>query len=162
MAVDLGGPINKVAYTFAVAAISNGNYYPMAAAMVGGVVPPLGVALATTLFKKKFTKRSADSGENILSVRCKFYHRKLYASRINRSSPHDPSRNHWLCSCGRTCNVISDFPSSTTWRNLRNTSGRRSDQSEIIIFSSNCNWNVGIRTDHWIYKKTIKRAGGIR
>ena len=45
MAVDLGGPINKVAYTFAVAAISNGNYYPMAAAMVGGVVPPLGVAL---------------------------------------------------------------------------------------------------------------------
>ena len=56
MAVDLGGPINKVAYTFAVAAISNGNYYPMAAAMVGGVVPPLGVALATTLFKSKFTK----------------------------------------------------------------------------------------------------------
>ena len=41
MAVDLGGPINKVAYTFAVAAISNGNYYPMAAAMVGGVVPHL-------------------------------------------------------------------------------------------------------------------------
>lgn len=63
MAVDLGGPINKVAYTFAVAAISNGNYYPMAAAMVGGVVPPLGVALATTLFKKKFTKDQQIQGK---------------------------------------------------------------------------------------------------
>lgn len=63
MAVDLGGPINKVAYTFAVAAISNGNYYPMAAAMVGGVVPPLGVALATTLFKKKFTKDQRVQGK---------------------------------------------------------------------------------------------------
>ena len=63
MAVDLGGPINKVAYTFAVAAISNGNYYPMAAAMVGGVVPPLGVALATTLFKRKFTKDQQIQGK---------------------------------------------------------------------------------------------------
>ena len=63
MAVDLGGPINKVAYTFAVAAISNGNYYPMAAAMVGGVVPPLGVALATTLFKSKFTKDQQIQGK---------------------------------------------------------------------------------------------------
>ncbi|MFR2775633.1 MAG: PTS fructose transporter subunit IIC [Anaerostipes sp.] len=63
MAVDLGGPINKVAYTFAVAAISNGNYYPMAAAMAGGVVPPLGVALATSLFKKKFTKDQQIQGK---------------------------------------------------------------------------------------------------
>ena len=47
----------------AVAAISNGNYYPMAAAMVGGVVPPLGVALATTLCKKKFTKDQQIQGK---------------------------------------------------------------------------------------------------
>lgn len=56
MAVDLGGPINKVAYTFAVAAIDAGNFYPMAAVMAGGIVPPLGIALATTLFHKKFTE----------------------------------------------------------------------------------------------------------
>lgn len=162
MAVDLGGPINKVAYTFAVAAISNGNYYPMAAAMVGGVVPPLGVALATTLFKKKFTKDQQIQGKTYYLLGASFITESCMPVCVNRSSSHDPGRNHWFCSCRRTCNVIPDFPSSTTWRNLRNTSGRRSDQSEIIIFSSNYNWNVGIRTDHWIYKKTIKRAGGIR
>ena len=64
MAVDLGGPINKVAYTFAVAAISEGNFYPMAAVMAGGVVPPLAVALSTTLFKKKFTQEQKDQGKS--------------------------------------------------------------------------------------------------
>lgn len=63
MAIDLGGPINKVAYTFALAAISNGNYYPMAAVMAGGLVPPLGVALATTLFKNKFTQEEQTQGK---------------------------------------------------------------------------------------------------
>lgn len=63
MAVDLGGPINKVAYIFAVSQISNGNYYLMAAVMAGGVVPPLGVALATTLFKQKFTIEEQTQGK---------------------------------------------------------------------------------------------------
>ena len=159
--MDLGGPINKVAYTFAVAAISNGNYYPMAAAMVGGVVPPLGVALATTLFKKKFTKDQQIQGKTYYLLGASFITESCMPVALT-----DPVRMIPAgiigCSCRRTCHVIPDFPSSTTWRNLRNTSGRRSDQSEIIIFSSNCNWNVGIRTDHWIYKKTIKSTGGIR
>lgn len=63
MAVDLGGPINKVAYIFAVSQISNGNYHLMAAVMAGGIVPPLGVALATTLFKQKFTLEEQTQGK---------------------------------------------------------------------------------------------------
>ncbi|WP_196220188.1 PTS fructose transporter subunit IIC [Terrilactibacillus tamarindi] len=55
MAVDLGGPVNKIAYTFGLAMIAQGNYYPMAAIMAAGLVPPLAVALSTTLFKSKFT-----------------------------------------------------------------------------------------------------------
>ncbi|SDH72493.1 PTS fructose transporter subunit IIABC [Alteribacillus bidgolensis] len=62
MAVDMGGPINKAAFTFGIAMIDAGNYAPHAAIMAGGMVPPLGIALATTLFKKKFTKEERDAG----------------------------------------------------------------------------------------------------
>lgn len=55
MAIDFGGPINKAAFTFGLAAIEAGSFGPQAAVMAGGMVPPLGLALATTLFKHKFT-----------------------------------------------------------------------------------------------------------
>lgn len=63
MAVDMGGPINKAAYTFGLAMISAGNYYPHAAIMAGGMVPPLGIAIATTIFKNKFTKQERAAGK---------------------------------------------------------------------------------------------------
>ncbi|ARP42847.1 Fructose permease IIC component [Geobacillus thermodenitrificans] len=63
MAVDMGGPINKAAFTFGIAMIDAGNYAPHAAIMAGGMVPPLGVALATTFFKKKFTKAEREAGK---------------------------------------------------------------------------------------------------
>lgn len=63
MAVDMGGPINKAAYTFGIAMISAGNYYPHAAIMAGGMVPPLGIAIATTLFKNKFSRQERDAGK---------------------------------------------------------------------------------------------------
>ncbi len=50
----MGGPINKAAFTFGIAMIAAGNYAPHAAVMAGGMVPPLGIALATTFFKNKF------------------------------------------------------------------------------------------------------------
>lgn len=56
MAIDMGGPINKAAYVFGTMAIANGQYDIMAAVMIGGMVPPIGIALATTFFKNKFTK----------------------------------------------------------------------------------------------------------
>ncbi|MGM9924845.1 MAG: fructose-specific PTS transporter subunit EIIC [Bacillus sp. (in: firmicutes)] len=63
MAVDMGGPINKAAFTFGIAMIDAGNYAPQAAVMIGGMVPPLGLALATTFFKNKFTKAEKDAGK---------------------------------------------------------------------------------------------------
>ncbi|MGL6098582.1 MAG: PTS fructose transporter subunit IIC, partial [Fusobacteriaceae bacterium] len=62
MAIDMGGPINKAAFTFGIAAIAAGNYYPHAAVMIGGMTPPLGIALATTFFKNKFTKDEREAG----------------------------------------------------------------------------------------------------
>ena len=63
MSVDMGGPVNKAAFTFGIAMISAGNYYPHAAVMAGGMVPPLGIAIATTVFKNKFTKEEKDAGK---------------------------------------------------------------------------------------------------
>lgn len=63
MAVDMGGPVNKAAYVFGVASVAEGNGHIMAAVMAGGMVPPLGIALATTFFKDKFTKNELDAGK---------------------------------------------------------------------------------------------------
>lgn len=62
MAADMGGPINKSAYLFATAMVTQGNYNMMAAVMIGGMVPPCAVALATLLFKNKFTDEERKSG----------------------------------------------------------------------------------------------------
>ncbi|MEG0736605.1 MAG: PTS sugar transporter, partial [Longicatena sp.] len=56
LAFDMGGPCNKVAYAFALAAMDTGNYMPMAANFVGSMAPPLGLAIAILIAKKKFTK----------------------------------------------------------------------------------------------------------
>lgn len=56
MAIDMGGPFNKAAYVFGTAAITSGNYDVMAAVMIGGMVPPLAIALSSVLFKNKFTE----------------------------------------------------------------------------------------------------------
>ena len=62
MAIDMGGPFNKAAYVFGTAAIASGNYDVMAAVMIGGMTPPCAIALATMLFKKKFTKEEREAG----------------------------------------------------------------------------------------------------
>lgn len=62
MAVDMGGPFNKAAYVFGTASIAAGNYNIMAAVMIGGMVPPCAIALATLLFKNKFTAEERKSG----------------------------------------------------------------------------------------------------
>ena len=62
MAIDMGGPFNKAAYVFGVASIAAGNYNIMAAVMIGGMVPPCAIALATILFKNKFTESERKSG----------------------------------------------------------------------------------------------------
>ena len=62
MAIDMGGPFNKAAYVFGTAAIAAGNYDIMAAVMIGVMTPPCAIALATILFKDKFTKEERESG----------------------------------------------------------------------------------------------------
>lgn len=62
MAIDMGGPFNKAAYVFGTASIAAGNYDIMAAVMIGGMTPPCAIALATLLFKNKFTKEQRETG----------------------------------------------------------------------------------------------------
>lgn len=62
MSVDMGGPVNKAAYVFGTASIAVGNYNIMAAVMIGGMVPPIAIALATIFFKNKFTAEERKAG----------------------------------------------------------------------------------------------------
>ena len=62
MAIDMGGPFNKAAYVFGTAAIASGNYDVMAAVMIGGMTPPCAIALASLLFKNRFTKEEREAG----------------------------------------------------------------------------------------------------
>ena len=62
MAIDMGGPFNKASYVFGTASIAAGNYDIMAAVMIGGMTPPCAIALATLLFKNKFTKEQRETG----------------------------------------------------------------------------------------------------
>lgn len=63
MAFDMGGPVNKAAYTFAVGLLASQVYGPMAAVMAAGMTPPLGLALAAMLFKNRFTQEERDAGK---------------------------------------------------------------------------------------------------
>jgi fructose PTS system EIIBC or EIIC component len=63
MAFDVGGPVNKAAYTFAVGLLASKVYGPMAAVMAAGMTPPLGLALAATLFKNRFTQEERDAAK---------------------------------------------------------------------------------------------------
>jgi PTS system fructose-specific IIC component len=61
MSIDFGGPLNKAAYVFGTASIATGNFNIMAAVMVGGMVPPLAIALSSLIFRNKFSKRDRGS-----------------------------------------------------------------------------------------------------
>jgi PTS system fructose-specific IIC component len=63
VAFDMGGPLNKTVCMFAIGLMSTGIYEPIAACMAAGMVPPLGIALATTLFKKKFSPQERETGK---------------------------------------------------------------------------------------------------
>lgn len=63
VAFDMGGPLNKTVCMFAIGLMSTGIYEPIAACMAAGMVPPLGIALATTLFKKKFSVQERETGK---------------------------------------------------------------------------------------------------
>ena len=62
MSIDMGGPFNKAAYVFGTAQLAENNFEVMASVMAGGMVPPIAIALCTTFFKKKFTRKECQSG----------------------------------------------------------------------------------------------------
>lgn len=62
MSIDMGGPFNKAAYVFGTASIASGNFDIMAAVVIGGMVPPISIALATTFFKNRFTEDERKNG----------------------------------------------------------------------------------------------------
>jgi fructose PTS system EIIBC or EIIC component len=72
MAFDMGGPVNKAAYTFAVGLLSSQIYGPMAAVMAAGMVPPLGLGLAATLFKNRFTTDEQEASKAALVLGISF------------------------------------------------------------------------------------------
>lgn len=61
MAIDMGGPFNKAAYVFGAASLASANYHIMAAVMMGGMIPPIGIALASLVFKNKFSKKDRET-----------------------------------------------------------------------------------------------------
>ncbi len=79
MAIDMGGPFNKAAYVFGTAAIAAGNYDIMAAVMIGGMTPPCAIALATLLFKDKFTKEERESGPTNFIMGLAFIYRRRHS-----------------------------------------------------------------------------------
>lgn len=72
MAVDLGGPVNKAAYTFGIAALAAGNHLPQAAVMAGGMVPPLAMGLATLLFRSRFGANERRAGKSCFVLGASF------------------------------------------------------------------------------------------
>ena len=62
MSIDMGGPFNKAAYVFGVASIASGDFNIMAAVMVGGMIPPIAIALSTTFLKNKYTEEERKAG----------------------------------------------------------------------------------------------------
>ena len=63
MCIDMGGPVNKAAYTFSVGMLASQVHTPMAAAMAAGMVPPIGMAIATWIARSKFTRNQRDAGK---------------------------------------------------------------------------------------------------
>ncbi|ADL70005.1 PTS system, fructose subfamily, IIC subunit [Thermoanaerobacterium thermosaccharolyticum DSM 571] len=63
MAFDMGGPVNKTVYTFATGLLASNVFMPMAAVMAAGMTPPLGLALATVLFRNRFTQEEREAGK---------------------------------------------------------------------------------------------------
>ena len=63
MCIDMGGPVNKAAYTFSVGMLASQVHTPMAAAMAAGMVPPIGMAIATWIARSKFTSNQRDAGK---------------------------------------------------------------------------------------------------
>ena len=106
MAIDMGGPFNKAAYVFGTVAITTGNYDIMAAVMIGGMVPPLAIALAAAIFKNKFTAEERKNGTGQLYHGFKLYHRRSDSLCGGRSVTRHSGLLLGCCSFGRAFHAL--------------------------------------------------------
>ena len=118
MAIDMGGPFNKAAYVFGTAAIAAGNYDIMAAVMIGGMTPPCAIALATLLFKNKFTKEERDAGAYQLHHGSGIHHGRCHSFRSVRSSACPSFLHHRFCTGRCTVHGIPLHTDGSSRRNL--------------------------------------------
>ncbi|MFL9814571.1 PTS fructose-like transporter subunit IIB [Stutzerimonas sp. VN223-3] len=72
MCVDLGGPVNKAAYAFSVGLLASQSYAPMAATMAAGMVPPIGMGIASIIARRKFAQSEREAGKAALVLGCCF------------------------------------------------------------------------------------------
>lgn len=142
MSIDMGGPFNKAAYVFGTAAIASGSYDIMAAVMIGGMVPPLAIALSTTFFKNRWTEEERKNGPVNYIMGLSFVTEGCYSLCSSRptesySGLYDRSRR---CRC--FVNGIWLHTYGTSWRYIRNSSYRQ--LANVLAFTCNrfsC-WNA--------------------
>ncbi len=117
MAIDMGGPFNKAAYVFGSAAIAAGNYDIMAAVMVGGMVPPCAIALATLLLRINLQRKNESPSYQLYYGTC-LYHRGRYPFCSSGSSSCASGLHRWFRSCRGHVHGIWMYLNGTPRRNL--------------------------------------------
>ena len=148
MAIDMGGPFNKAAYVFGTAAIAAGNYDIMASVMIGGMVPPCAIALATLLFKDKFTKEERESGPTNFIMGLAF----ITEGAIPFAAA-DPIHVLPACIIGSglagALHGIWLYLNGTARRHLRCTGYGKC----AALSGGTCHRNSGIRSSAWSFKE---------
>lgn len=132
MAIDMRGPFNKAAYVFGTASIAAGNYDIMAAVMIGGMTPSCAIALATLLFKNKFTKEQRDRADKLYYGTC-IYHRRRHSIRGVRSAPCASVLYRGISGSRRVVYGVRMHADGSPRRNLRiPCSGKSADVSGSV------------------------------
>ncbi len=115
MCIDMGGPVNKAAYTFSVGMLASQVHTPMATAMAAGMVPPIGMAIATWIARSKFTSNQRDAGKaSFVLGLCFISEGALPFVAADPLRVIISSVTRW-CNCGCDFNGIEYFSASTTW-----------------------------------------------
>lgn len=143
MCVDLGGPINKAAYAFSVGLLASSSYAPMAATMAGGMVPPIGMAIATVLARRKFaqSERQAGKAAGVLGL-CFISEGAIpFAAR---TAAGDPGQYCRWCADRRAVDVLRLQADGAARRSVRAADSQR-HQSRVALPARHRRWQPG----HW-------------
>lgn len=156
MSVDMGGPVNKAAYVFGTASIAAGNYNIMAAVMVGGMVPPLAIALATMFFKNKFTEEERKAGPTNIVMGLSFISEGAIPFAASDPLRVLPSCIIGSAVAGALSMGIYLYINGTTWWNLRILNRRPS----AVISHITGGWFCCRMRNPWTFKEgCIKKIG---